>query len=159
MNSHAKQPQIRVVAAAGQKVTDRRGAVFIQGHADCVTQDVLKGLPDLVRRQLYARIGRWIDRPDLPWEVEKYHGWTSSQFRGAYVNCFVFKYHSGSSNARLYGFLSQPLARNPRCQIYVATELLHYKKGNPVDTKYLDRAVAVSREEVVADALRDHFSK
>lgn len=155
MNSHAKQPQIRVVPAAGLKMTDRRGVAFIQGRADCITQGVVDALkPPLVRKQLYSRMGRWTDRPDDLGDGEKYHGWTSNEHRGAYVNCFVFKYRSSRTNTRLYGFLCNPLVARPRFQLFVATEIEPYKRENPVDTKFLDRAVAISKERAVIEALR-----
>lgn len=155
MNSHAKQPQIQVVAAAGLKMTDRRGVAFILGRAGCMTQGEMDALkPPLVKRQLNSRMGRWTDRPDDPWDADKYHGWTSKEYRGAYVNCFVFKYRSSSTNTRLYGFLCNPIVARPRFQLFVATEIQMYKREDAVDTRILDRAVAISKESDVIGALR-----
>lgn len=157
MTKTQKTARYRAAAASGLQMTDRRGVAFLEGHPLCMTQEQFKSLKPVVRRQMHSRMGRWIGRPDGNWEDEKYHGWTQKQHNGAYVNCFVFKYRSSKTNTRIYGFLCNPDDSNRRFQLFVPTEKIDYKKGNPSDTAFLDRAVATSKDVAVVAAIRDLF--
>ena len=56
-------------------------------------------------RMLWVRFDSWVaGLPNKKW----YHGWTQSQYKGNYTNCFVFKCKEKKLEHRFYGFLCNP---------------------------------------------------
>jgi len=152
MSKCSKKKIIQLALAKGVQYSDKRAVAFVVDYPGFATQDDLEHLG--VKRQLNSRMERWVGRPYDPWDRLKYHGWTSNQYGGDYVKCFEFKYHNNRFNTRLYGFLCHPLEVAPAFQLFVATEVLRYKKQHGVDTAALDRVVAFSNSEEMIKGLK-----
>ena len=133
----------------GLEITSRRGVVFLTGHPEIISPEKLKMRCDqLAYRQLRSRMGRWISRPAMPDEKQKYHGWDRSEHRGKYVNCFVFKFQNSKNSLRLYGFLCNPDIENPRFQMFVPVRL-ETKRTDDADVTILNQVVAISRDAAI----------
>lgn len=122
----------------------QKDAIFIEGHADCLSWKEFQGLERPMMRGLLKAVEKWLGAPFNASRSRVYHGWKSSDYNGRYPLCFVFK-HQGVDRrqVRLYGFLAHPDPGNRRKQVFVAVHHVVKKKDktNESDLMRVNRAL------------------
>lgn len=126
-----------------------RGIACLSGHPDCLSVGEFARLgvtpkSRLGQKQLSSRIEHWVANPLARWKKDWYHGWTTSQFGGLYVDCFLFKYLKD----RVYGFLCNPDPCSMRYRVFVPV-LVAPKNEFETDETYLARVLRVLEDPAV----------
>jgi hypothetical protein len=135
----------------GQRNSTRRAVSFLiyKKEQFVNAKDAFLALTVDEQRTLLSRIDYWIDG-----KIAKryFHGWDSSQYRGKYTECFVFKLQ----DRRFYGFLAHPKSADRRFEVCVL--VLHEEKNQwETEESDLRRSKGISEDSDVRKALTEHY--
>ena len=83
----------------------------------------------------------------------RYHGWTNSDFKGKYTDCYVFKHVDEAE--RIYGFLARPTVKEARNRQVCVLVNFAEKKTDTTDPADLERADRMRKESHVQKALNE----
>jgi hypothetical protein len=129
----------------------RRSVALVMEHAVSYINagTVFENLSTQEERYLLKSFEYWVGGFN---NDDRFHGWTKSQHKGKYTNCYVFK--NVSKAARFYGFLCRPKADNSQYEMCVL--VLHAKKKKwKTDIKELQRAEDMRVDSDIQKALSD----
>ncbi len=136
----------------GQRNSPRRAVLFLtyQKVQFVNAKDEFQVLSDDEERTLLSRVDYWIDGKAFK---KYFHGWDSSQYKGKYTKCFVFKLQE----RRFYGFLANPQSADRRFEVCVL--VLHEEKNQwETEEGDLRRIKEISEDAAVRKALMEHYN-
>jgi hypothetical protein len=136
----------------GQRDSPRRAVLFLiyKKMQFINAKDEFLALSKDEERTLLSRVDYWNDGKVFK---KYFHGWDTSQYKGRYTKCFVFKLQ----DRRFYGFLAHPKITDSRFEVCVL--VLHEEKNQwETEESDLRRIKEISEDVVVRKALTEHYN-
>lgn len=103
-------------------------------------------------RSFLAAMELWIVGDDT---TKRHHGWSKTQHGGRARKCHVFRY-TGKAQGRLYGFLDNPKAEDPRFQVCVVVHHC-YKRKKKTDPRIFSKLEKLRTDHGVRKAIKVHY--
>lgn len=138
--------------------TVNKAAVFLQGHAYCVSLKEIQRFPLPVWQGLFRAIDKWVGSPGFSEKPRVFHGWRGSFEGGKYADCWVFKHTYNGSHYRLYGFIAHPHPRKRGMRAFVAVALAIKKTAN-TQQKFFNLMLNASKDQDALLALAEFGQK
>jgi hypothetical protein len=138
---------LRIIAGIAHP---QRCVMLLDYPATYVNAEAFNDLDEADERYYRKSFDYWMGDHHQP---KRHHGWSQSDFKGKYTECYVFKHVDEAE--RIYGFLARPtVSENRNREVCVLVNFAEKKtdKTNPAD---LERAERMRKEPNVQKALND----